>query len=977
MADTSSPIHGFQLQREQEIPELRSTARQFVHTGSGARLIHLANDDPNNLFSIAFRTPVFDDTGVPHILEHSVLGGSRKFPIKDPFQILLKGSLQTFLNALTYADRTVYPVASQVEKDFYNLVDVYCDAGFHPLLTENTFSQEGWHFDVDTPEGPVNIKGIVYNEMKGVFSDFNSHVIRKTVSALFPDTTYFYESGGEPEHITDLTYEQFKQFHARYYHPSNSFIFLYGNLPTEKTLAFLDGNYLSEYDRIEVDSHVPAQRLWNQSRTVEIEAPAAKQDEGTATVLLNWICGNATDPQQMLTATMLSRYLLGTESAPLRRALIDSGLGEDIDDMSGFDSELVQGVFSAGLRKSRPEHAEKIRSLVLDTLKKQVEGEFDRDLMEASIRRTEFNLREVSGNRFPYALRLADRCYRSWLYDGDPLSHLAFESPLNAIKQAHAGGDSYFTNAMREMFLDNGHLLVSVVKASHRMAERIERQTNEQIEQLAGSFTAEDLQRYHALTQKLLEQQKAQPTEKDLECMPKLDKADLPPKNKEVAVEQTTCADAPTYLHPLFTSGISYLDIGFDCTGIPADLTMYLPLFAEIMTRCGAAGLDYRQMSKRTALATGGLGAGIMLDESVATPREMVFKCFFHGKSLTARFGEMRDIFADLFRDPGLDDTTLIRNVVLEMRNSLKASVVGNGAGLAATYAASRLNATQKLSEMLEGITQLRFLDSLARRDASEQIVDRIRQLHRHLIACGRVMLSLTADTPAEHMQACEELLGTLPEQLESASATMPAVEKTAELKPVGVEIPASVNFVSKAWRLRDQEAADLGLLSLLGMNLSRGYLWDKVRVEGGAYGAWASVGSNYPVFGCASYRDPNLTYTLESFEGALRYAAEQIDTASVDESIVGTIGRVDKPKTPHGYGYGETRNLLLGRSREYRQRVRDGILRATPELVRKKAAEIIQAAQTSVAVLGSASAFDKAAGEGVALQREQLLEGE
>ena len=509
-------VSGFRLEKIQPIPELHSSAYIFSHIKTGAHLLHLFNDDPNNLFCAAFRTPVNDSTGVPHILEHSVLCGSKKFPLKDPFQELLKGSLQTFLNALTYPDKTVYPVSSQVERDFYNLVDVYCDAVFNPILTENTFFQEGWHFDVEDLSKPVGIKGIVYNEMKGVFSNFSSHVERKTLSALFPDTTYYYESGGEPDHITDLTYEQFKSFHSRYYHPSNSFIFLYGNLPSQKTLSFLNDNYLQNYQKITIDSAVKLQPIWDNPRSLSIEAPAPQEDNGTATVAMVWIFGQSADPVTSLAGRILTHYLLGTESSPLKRALIDSGLGEDLDDISGFDSDLVQSVFAAGLRKCKPQHSKQVEELILETLKNQVTCGLDTELLQGALRQIEFSLREITGGHFPHNLKLAERCYRSWIYGGDPLAHLAFEKPLSYIKEQYSSNTSFFSDLIRVRILENPHRLLSTITASSEMGKKLAQQTEKHAAELASQFGEPEKLHYFKLTQTLLEQQKKPPSQQAL-----------------------------------------------------------------------------------------------------------------------------------------------------------------------------------------------------------------------------------------------------------------------------------------------------------------------------------------------------------------------------------------------------------------------------------------------------------------------------
>src|SRR5271157_237418 len=672
----SARCAGFLLERVQPVPELRTTAYVFTHEKTGARLLHLYNDDPNNLFSIAFCTPVSDSTGVPHILEHSVLGGSRAFPLKDPFQELLKGSLQTFLNALTYPDKTVYPVSSQVEADFFNLVNVYCDAVFHPLLTSATFRQEGWHFELESEDAVVGIKGIVYNEMKGVFSDFASHVERKAVSLLFPDTSYSFESGGEPQHITDLTFEQFKSFHARFYHPSNSYIILYGNIPSEKTLRFLNEKYLVSFDRLQHRAEVVPQPDWASPRRAEVDAPAPEQDDGLATVALAWKFGMSADPATSLLGRVLYRYLMGTESGPLRRVLVDSGLGEDLDDICGFSNELVHGMFCVGLRKSRPERADAIESLVLSTLEKQATGAIDERLLEGALRQTEFRLREVAdAGRFPYNLQLDERCLRSWLYNGDPLAHLAFEKPLAALRAEKDKGCGWFAGKIGAMLVHNPHRLRITVRASSSLGKQLETQSAEQAASLSSAFTKSDRLRIVKETRTLIEGQKKPSPPEALAALPKLAKSDLPPKNRAVQATLTRVGGAEAHLHPIFTSGIVYCDIGFNCTAVPAELLPYLPLYLELLTRCGAAGLSYEQMAKRVSLSTGGIHGSFMCDTAVDT-ENVALLSFVHAKSLASRFGETAGILRDIFLEPDFSNMKQVKDVLLEMRNNLEQNVL-------------------------------------------------------------------------------------------------------------------------------------------------------------------------------------------------------------------------------------------------------------------------------------------------------------
>ncbi len=966
-------LHGFTVERLENIAELRSRAAVLTHDRTGARLIHLINDDPNNLFCIGFRTPVHDNTGVPHILEHSVLSGSRKFPLKDPFKELLKGSLQTFLNAMTYPDKTLYPVSSQVEVDFYNLVDVYCDAVFHPLLTKETFYQEGWHFDLPSANDPISIKGIVYNEMKGVFSDFHNHVARKTVGEFFPDTTYYYESGGEPEHITDLTYEQFRAFHQSYYHPSNAFIFLYGNLPTEKSLAFLQDNYLETFDRREVDAEIRPQPRWLQPKEITITAPAAKEDDGTASVILAWMFGPATDPLNALLGRILTRYLIGTQSSPLRRALIDSGLGEDLDDMSGFETELVQTFFAVGLRKTRPEHAREISRLVTSTLENEISSGMNEKLLEGAIRRTEFQLREIADSgHYPYNLMLADRCYRSWIYGGDPLAHLRFAAPLEQIKAEKSGGTAFFCQQLQKLFLDNSHHLVSVVTASAKMGEDLGEQTARQVAELTKDFGPKERQFYLQLTENLKQQQSSPPSPEALATLPKLNKTDLPAENKLTPTDYTTLAGVPWYRHPLFTAGIVYLDLGFELNTLPETFLPYLPLYTQLISRCGAADYSYEEMATRISLGTGGIGCSQLCMNHRGKPDELVFKAFFHGKALPERFNELTDIFRDLFMEPKLENPKLIKDILLEMRNDLQAAVLGSGHQFAVSRTAAQLSKSAAFAEKLGGIYQLRFLNQLLKKEDFTAIGSLMVNLHRQIINRNGCLISMTNDQPQRYEKMLAELLMELP--VSPLELTTSEFTPSADRSIRAIEISSSVNYVAQSWKVNEASAADTGILSLLARNLSTGILWDKIRVEGGAYGGMAMTSGAHSVFSCASYRDPNLQQTLEIFTTSLETIANGIDAAEVDQNIIGSIGSIDAPKNPHSNGFGETVALISGRSTAYRQQVRESILGGTPEQLSQKARQLREEKQTAMAVLGSTTAFEQAEAEGLSLKRQPLL---
>ncbi len=971
--EVGQSIHGFHIDRIENIPELRSQAAIFTHEKTGARFLHLFNEDPNNLFCIAFRTPVYNNTGVPHILEHSVLSGSKKFPLKDPFKEMLKSSLHTFLNAITYPDKTLYPVSSQVEQDFFNLVNVYCDAVFNPLLTEMTFAQEGWHFDLENPDDPISIKGLVYNEMKGVFSDFRNHVALKTLSNLFPDTTYYSESGGDPENITDLTYMQFKEFHDRYYHPSNSFTFLYGNIPSEKTLLFLQENYLFPFDYRKVDSEIVTQPVWDRPHSIRFEAPASKEDDGTASVIISWIICTSTDPLTSLLGKIFSHYLFNNQSSPLRRALVDSKLGEDLDDITGFDNDFIQGMFCAGLRKTKPEHAEKIKSIIFNTLEKEISKKLDNELLEGSIRQTEFMLREISDStNFPYNLMLAERAFRSWIYRGDPLVHLCYKKPLEIIKKKKQEGTAFFTEKMKELLLENPHNLLSIVIASSKLGDQLGKKSEQQAASLSSAFTSDDKINYYNLTLKLLEEQKKKPSPEVIASLPRLKRSDIPLNNEKIPFKMESAHGVPVYTHPLFTAGIVYLDIGFDLSCIPQNLLLYFPLYSEMLTRCGAAGNTYEDMAKRISLSTGGIGCSDICKTRFSSENDLVFKSFFHGKALPERFNEMIAIFKDIFCEPELDNTKLIGDIILEMRNALYGSVIRNGHTFAVSHASSRISKSRYIEENLDGITQLRFLDNLVKRSDIRAVTEAMKKLHESIVNRNNSFISLTTENPEYFLKVLDAFLQNLPSKKEPPTTLDFKVDTRADA--FGIEINSSVNYVARAWRLGKLTPATAGRLHLLSRNLSTGLLWDKIRVEGGAYGGMAFSSSSHPVFSCASYRDPNLERTLDNFQYALERVSEQLSEEEIVRSIIGTIGNLDHPRSPHSKGFEETIALLCGSSPEIRQDIRDAILNSTPKIIAKQAQKLLEENLTTTSVLASTTAFDNSEKKGYVFIREPLI---
>jgi Zn-dependent M16 (insulinase) family peptidase len=792
------------------------------------------------------------------------------------------------------------------------------------------------------------------------------------MAGLMPETTYAFESGGEPEHITDLSYEAFTGFHNRYYHPSNSYIVLYGNISSGKTLRFLDENYLRDFSAIAPDSDIAPQPLWTSPRTLSFEAPAPKDDDGTATALLLWLFCDSVDPVSMLGGTVLGHYLLGTESSPLKRALIDSGLGEDLDDMSGFGTEAVQSVFCAGLRKTKPAHAGKIQQIILDTLAEQVEKGMNEELLEGAMRQVEFHLREVDGSHFPYSLRLADRCYNAWLYGGDPLAHLAFEKPLDALKKHRMNGDSFFRDMIKNRLLQNPHRLLSVITASSKMGVELEKQTERQAALLTASFTQKDRERCLRVTEELIKRQGMPPTPESLATLPRLSKDDLPRIEPEIPTAITSVNGLTLYSHPIFTSDIVYLDLCFDLRALPPELVPYLPLYLELLRRCGTKTHTYEQMAVRVALAMGGLGTSVSCKTLTGSADDLFLFSFVRGKSLRSRFNEMLEIMSDLLLNADFSNKKQVKDILLEERNNLNASIISGGHSMALLLASSQLSNSREIEEKLNGITQLRFLDGLIKVNAFDEAVSNFGRLHACIINKNACTISVTYDEPAALKDELSSFVDKLPGFAVSVKAT---TQQPAGAKGIrGVEISSAVNFMAQSWRLGTFEPEEYGLVFLLTRNLSTGYLWDKVRVEGGAYGGMATMSIAHPIFSCASYRDPNLTATLRHFKNALESVAAGIAPAALEQSIIGAIGRIDQPKSPHGKGFDETMDRLCGYTIEARQRLRDAILNATPEKLQMIARKILATRESATVILGSAAAFDAAEKEGLKFEREPLL---
>jgi hypothetical protein len=950
--------HGFELLRDEYIAELNTRARLYRHAKTGAQLLSLENDDENKSFGITFRTPPADSTGIAHILEHCVLCGSRKYPVKKPFFELVKSSVKTFLNAMTYPDKTVYPVASTNLTDFYNLVDVYLDAVFFPRLTPEVLKQEGWRYELPQPDAPLVFQGVVYNEMKGAYSSPDSLLYRYSQQALFPDTTYGVSSGGDPRHIPDLTYEQFKRFHETLYHPSNARIFFYGDDDPERRLQVLDA-YLSQFEPLESPSQIALQPRFEAPRVVEQTYAAPSEESGKkGMVTVSWMLGEETDMSRVLALDVLSYILVGTPAAPLHKALMDSRLGESLTG-SGYYDGLRQHTFSVGLKGIDPADAAKVEDLALQTLERLANEGIDPDQVAAALNTVEFALRENNTGSFPRGLSLMLRALHTWLYDGDPLAALRFEAPLEAIKAAVARGEPLFERLIRETLLDNPHRVRVVLRPDPAQAERDAAAERARLEAARAAMSAADLERLVVETTELRRRQEEPDRPEDLARIPTLTIADLDRHGKTIPTDELRVGGAPLLFHDLFTNGVVYLDLAFDLRALPPELLPFVPLFARALTEMGTTKEDFVRLVQRIGRETGGIGASAITATHVITG-EPVGRLLVRGKSTLAQAGAMLAIMRDILLETRLDEPERFRQIVTRAKAGRESSLVPSGNAYARKRVAARFDAADWADEQMSGISGLFFVRELERRVAEDWpgVLARLEALRRSLVNRAALVANVTVDRRGFNAiePALDDFLAELP-----TAPYAPAAWRVAEDGPnEGLIIPAQLNYVAKGANLKALGINVGGAASAVTRFLYNAYLLEKIRVQGGAYGAGSSYDRSTGIFAWTSYRDPHLLRTLDVYDGTAAFLRSvELDRLTVERSIIGTIGDLDAYQLPDARGYTALVRHLTGVSDAYRQSIREQILDATAADFRAFAdAAEAASAHGAIAVVGSAEAI-------------------
>jgi Zn-dependent M16 (insulinase) family peptidase len=898
---------------------------------------------------------------VAHILEHVVLCGSERFPVRDPFFSMLKRSLSTFMNAFTASDWTMYPFASQNRKDFYNLLDVYLDAAFFPKLAELSFKQEGHRLEVvqeASTHEHLEYKGVVYNEMKGAMSSPDQVMVRSILKVLCPDTTYAHNSGGEPADIPALTYAQLREFHRRHYHPSNAYFFTYGDLPLSGHLAFIEKAVLRRFAAIDPGTEVPLQPRWDVPRTAACFYPFGRGEDATKKhqACVAWLTGDIRDTAQVLCLSLLEQILIGNAGSPLRKALIDSGLGSALCDGSGYDAENRDTHFTVGLKDVEQAAAETVEAIVFDVIRSLVERGIDLELVESAIHQLEFHRREITNTPYPYGIRLLLAVSSTWIHGGDPLRILKFDQDLASIRRQMEQG-RFFEQQLARCFLENPHRLRLTLSPDPDMSERESRRVQEELEQVQRNLSAEEVEELRRDADALRRLQEA---EEPVDCLPTLEREDIPAEVEKIA-ESGADPRGPVSYFDQATSGIVYVAAAAGCQGLPAPLTGLVPIFCHAFARMGTRRRDYSEMARRIDAFTGGVG----LSANPRTGFDGSGRCVpfvaLTSKSLERNLPAMCGILAELLGESGFADTARLKTLLLEYRAGLEAMVVHNGHRLAMSLASRRLSAARALSEDWSGIHQLkdvkRRLEDLTR-ERLEDLASELARIASSVWDHSRFRMAVIGE--ASSIARAREPVGGILDAIRPGGAEAPHGAEEGfpgDRLREGWSTETAVNFIAAAFPTVRLEHADAAALAVMAKLLRSLYLHREIREKGGAYGGFALYNSEDGVFCLASYRDPHIIATLNVFEGAFGFLrGGQFSETDVKEAVLQVCSEFDKPDPPGPAARKAFFRRIIALSDEIRERFKQRLVGLTrPEVI--TAAERYFGGglgRCSVAVIGS-----------------------
>ena len=925
----------YELIMEQKLGDIASTGYLFKHKKSGARVAMVSNDDENKVFCIGFRTPPADSTGVPHILEHSVLCGSEKYPAKDPFVELLKGSLNTFLNAMTFPDKTIYPIASCNDVDYKNLTDVYLDAVFHPNIytREQIFKQEGWHYELADVDAPLTYNGVVYNEMKGAFSSPTQRVYRMCLNSLYPKTPYATESGGDPEYIPDLSYEQFVNFHRTLYHPSNSYIFVYGNCDMKERLDYFDREYLGKYDEIKVDSDIPYQDTFERTGRVE-GVYSVTEEEGTENktyLAYNASIGEAGDMKLSLAFTVLEYALFNAPGAPVRQALIDAGIGEDVS--GSYDNSIRQPMVTIMAANTNPDREEEFVRIIREVLEKLVKDGINKDTLRAGINYNEFRYREADFGRWPKGLMYGIDMLNTWLYDDNkPFLNMQLGEVYDFLKKQV--DTNYFEELIKKYLLDNPHSSIVVLKPEIGYTAKLEAATAKKLSEYKKTLSSEQLQALVDDTKALKEYQSEPSTKEELESIPLLRREDIGKKAAKLYNTPKSIAGVEVLHHNINTNGIGYLNLSFNLDKVDDELLSYTGLLSKVLGAIGTEKYNFVELSNAMDIRTGGIAVSTGVTPFVKPSNDYRYSLDIAGKALYSDLGALTQLIEEIMNHTVFGDYKRLKEIIGETKAGIQMRMQSTGNAVGVAELTAQINESGAMRKQISGRGFYHFLDDAYKNfdEKKETLVDGMKKAAEKIFAKCNLIVSYTADDKGYELISglVEELVNTLKQD------ELPVAERKLELKKTRLALKTSgqVNFVCRVGDYSKIGKEYTGVMRILSSMMNSDYLWNNIRVKGGAYGCGAAFGGFASSLGAfTSYRDPNLEKTNEIYEKAPDYVKNfEADEREMTKYVIGTISDLDLPKTPSAKGSASFDAYISGLTENMLQKERDEVLNATVE---------------------------------------------
>ena len=929
-------LTAYELLKEQDLNDIHSKGYILRHKKSGARLALISNDDDNKVFYIGFRTPPEDETGVPHIIEHTVLCGSDKFPVKDPFVELVKGSLNTFLNAMTYPDKTLYPVASYNDKDFKNLMDVYMDAVLHPniLKYQEIFKQEGWHYELEEKDGPVTINGVVYNEMKGAYSSPEEMLQTAIMKALFPGNTYSKDSGGNPEFIPELTYEAYIDFYKKYYHPTNSYIYLYGDFDIVERLEWLDKEYLCEYDRITIDSEIHPVESFDEVKNITGKYPISSDESEEDNTYLSYskVIGHTLDRKLCQAFEMLDYALVSAPGAPVRQALIDAGIGQDV--YASFDDGVCQPTYHIVAKNANVCDKERFVQIIEDTLEKIVKEGVNQESIKAAINSSEFRFREADYGTYPKGLLYGVLCMDSWLYDDmQPFMYLELLETFEFLKEQI--GTGYYEELIQTYLLDNTHGVVVSLEPEKGLTQQAEEKLEAELAVYKATLSDEELDAMIEDTKHLKEYQETPSAEEDLAKIPMLEREDLRKEVLPYSNIEESIAGVPVVRHDYDTNGINYISLFFDAKDIAKEDIPYLGFLKNILAFMDTESYGYADLANVINIYTGGFATGLYPIAEAHNHENLLVPYEFRVKALEENLTDGLKIVSEILLTSKISDVKRLTEIVAQAKSRLQSNLSSSGHVVSAIRSMAYFS---KYAYYIDASTGIEYYDEICKmdemmRENPQAVVDKLTEIAKKVFCQSRLLIGYTGN--AESYTRAEAKIKAFVESLPVGEPAGESINFELQKKNEGFTDASAIQYVSRSGDFAKHGYEYTGVLQILKMILSYDYMWINIRVKGGAYGCMSSFTRSGETY-FTSYRDPNLRKTNEIYDKIPEYLRGfEADEHEMTKYIIGTLGGLDTPLYPEGKGNRSMSAYLRKLTEADIQKERDEILGATQEDIR------------------------------------------